>query len=134
MIHTSRPARGGFTLIEILISIVILSIVAAGLAGGMLNASRSGRTGRLVAARNAVMNAAVSLVSAVPTTSLAAGTTTRTVTRDQTNFTQTVTITTHTDSARVRIVVAPPTGRGVPADTVIITRTLRAGSGNPFAP
>ena len=80
------------------------------------------------------MNAAVSLVSATPTTALTAGTSTRTITRDQTSFTQTITITTHTDSARVRVVVAPPTGRGVAPDTVVITRTLRAGSGNPFAP
>lgn len=126
-------ARTGFTLIEILISVVILAIVAAGLAGGLVNASRSGRTARLTAARNAVMHGAVSRVVATPTSSLAASAGTLAVTRDQATFTQAITATTYADSIRVLIVVSPPTGRGVPPDTVILTRTLRAGSENPLA-
>ncbi|MFZ9690384.1 MAG: hypothetical protein ACO3DS_11170, partial [Phycisphaerales bacterium] len=94
----------------------------------------SGRTSRVAAARDAVLNAAVSLVSAVPTSTLVAGPPTRTILRDQTSFPETVTISTHPDSVRVRIIVAPPTDRGVPPDSVILTRALRAGSGNPFAP
>lgn len=124
----------GFTLIEILISVVLLSLVAAGLAGGLLATSRQSRSAGLVSGRGAVMNSEVSRLSATPTTALVAGTTTATVIRGGVAFTRTTEITTATDSIRARVIVAPPAGRGVTPDTVVLTRTLRASSANPFSP
>lgn len=126
--------RRGFTLIEVLISVVILSLVAVGLAGGLLSTSRQGRAAKITSARNTVMQAEVSRLSATPLAELVTGTTTVTVVRDGVGFTRTTTITTATDSIRTRVIVAPPNGRGVPPDTIILTRTRRAGAGNPFSP
>lgn len=131
---THPRSTEGFTLIEILISVVLLSLVAAGLAGGLLATSRQSRTAGLVSGRGAVMNSEVSRLSATPTTALVAGTTTATVIRGGVAFTRTTEITTATDSIRARVIVAPPTGRGVAPDTVVLTRTLRASSANPFSP
>jgi len=130
----SHRDRQGFTLIEVLISVVILSLVAAGLAGGMLSTSRQGRIAKITSARNTVMQTEVSRISATPLAELVAGTTTATIVRDGVSFTRTTLIATSTDSIRTRVIVAPPAGRGVAPDTIVLTRTRRAGAGNPFSP
>jgi prepilin-type N-terminal cleavage/methylation domain-containing protein len=126
--------RKGFTLIEVLISVVIVSLVAVGLAGGLLSTARQSRVAKVASTRNAVMNSEISRVSATPNGGLVAGTTTATVVRDGVTFTRTTLVTVLTDSIRTRVIVAPTAGLNVAPDTVIITRTLRAGSGNPFSP
>jgi prepilin-type N-terminal cleavage/methylation domain-containing protein len=131
---TRARSTGGFTLIEILISVVMLSILAAGLAGGMLSSSRLSRGAKLSATRNAIMNSEVSRLSALPMGDLPAGTTTANVVRDGVTFTRTTVIASWTDSLRARVIVAAPVGRGIAPDTVTFTRTRRAGNGNPFAP
>lgn len=130
-LHTDR---GGFTLIEILISMVLLSLVAVGLATGLMVTSQQSRVSKVTAARNAVMSAEVSRLSAMPTNELVAGTTSQVAIRSGLTFTRTTTISTNTDSVRAQVVVAPPVGRGSRADTVVITRTMKAGSANPFSP
>jgi prepilin-type N-terminal cleavage/methylation domain-containing protein len=132
--NPSNHGRQGFTLIEVLISVVILSLVAAGLAGGMLSTSRQGRVAKITSARNTVMQAEVSRISATPIAEIAAGTNSATVVRDGVSFTRTTTITATADSFRTRVIVAPPAGRGVAPDTIILTRTRRAAAGNPFSP
>jgi hypothetical protein len=89
---------------------------------------------KVASTRNAVMNSEISRVSATPNGGLVAGTTTATVVRDGVTFTRTTLVTVLTDSIRTRVIVAPTAGLNVAPDTVIITRTLRAGSGNPFSP
>jgi len=132
---TSSPrSTAGFTLIEILISVVMLSILAAGLAGGMLSSSRLSRNSKLSATRTAVMTSEVSRLAAVPIGDLTAGTTTTAVTRDGVTFTRVTTVTVWTDSIRARVVVSAPAGRGVTPDTVSFVRTRRAANANPFAP
>lgn len=133
MTALKRPTAG-FTLIEILISVVMLSLIAAGLAGGMLSSSRLSRNAKLSATRNAVMNAEVSRLSAAPMEDLVAGTTTAAVTRDGVMFTRTTVITVWTDSIGARVTVTAPAGRGITPDTVAFVRTRRASYGNPFAP
>lgn len=132
----TSPARStaGFTLIEILISVVMLSILAAGLAGGMLSSSRLSRSAKLSAARNSVMTSEVSRLSAVPIGDLTAGTTTTAVTRDGLSFSRVTVISSWADSLRATVIVSGPTGRGITPDTVTFVRTRRAGNGNPFAP
>ena len=130
---TRARSEAGFTLIEILISVVMLSILAAGLAGGMLSSSRLSRTAKLSATRNAVMTSEVSRLSAVPIAELVAGTTTTSVTRDGLAFSRVTVITSWTDSIRATVVVSGPTGRGINPDTVSFVRTRRASNGNPFA-
>lgn len=129
-----KRSTAGFTLIEILISVVMLSILAAGLAGGMLSSSRLSRSAKLSATRNAVMTSEVSRLSAIPIGNLTAGTTTTSVARDGVVFTRITIVTVWTDSIRARVVVTAPTGRGIAPDTVSFVRTRRASNANPFAP
>lgn len=131
---SATRSTAGFTLIEILISVVMLSILAAGLAGGMLSSSRLSRNAKLSATRTAVMTSEVSRLSAAPIGDLTAGTTTTAVTRDGVTFTRVTTVTVWTDSIRARVVVTAPAGRGVAPDTVSFVRTRRAANANPFAP
>ncbi len=68
-------SRSGFTLIEVMISVVILGMAAAGIGGLMVRGAGLARLSGDLAYRSAAMNGEVSRVVAIPAGSLADGTT-----------------------------------------------------------
>lgn len=130
-----RTGRGrdGFTLIEILISVVILGTVGAGLAGLMVTATRRASTSGAAAYRAAVMNAEVSRIAALPAGGLADGTTTRTDTAQPFPYTMTTVAATSGKVQTVTITLTPTGQRAIRARTRTLTRSTTSGS-NPFNP
>lgn len=131
MMRSPRPSRGGFTLIEIMVAIVIL--VGAGLALSALML-RSGRTARGTGAmsyRAAVLNAEVSRIAALPPSALTNGTTTTTVTTPPFTYVMTSTVATSGTTQTVTITVTPTGANAVGAVSRAVTRSTATGA-NPF--
>ncbi len=126
-------SRGGFTLVEILVAIVILGTVGVGLAQSMVIATRRAADSGAMAYRAAALNSEVSRVTALPATGLADGTTTRTVTSPSFSYSVTTVASTSGSLQTVTITVTPAGTRAISARARTITRAVGASS-NPFAP
>lgn len=128
-----RNRRAGFTLIEILVSVIILGTVGMGLAGLSLTAARRSATSGAVAYRAAALNAEVSRITAIPAGGLSDGTTTRTVTSQPFPYTMTTLAATSGNVQTVTITITPTGQRAIGGRSRTITRSTSSGS-NPFAP
>ncbi len=129
-----RRGRGGFTLVEILIAIVILGSVGVGLAQLMVTAAQRATSSGAVAYRAAALSAEVSRVTALPPGRLADGTTTTTVTAQPFPHTLTTTAATSGSIQTVTITVTPTGTRAIAARSRTITRLTTTASSNPFSP
>ena len=130
-----RPSRrrGGFTLIEILIAIVILGSVGVGIAKLMFtSATRSGNAGA-IAYRAAALSTEVSRVTAIPATTLADGTTTRTVTAQPFPHTVTTVAATASGLQTVTITITPTGARAIPARSRTVIRAASGAATSPFS-
>lgn len=132
--RTHRGRRGGFTLVEILIAIVILGTVGVGLAQLMVTAARRATSSGDAAYRAAALGAEVSRVTALPAGSLADGTTTTTVTAEPFPHVLTTTAATAGSVQTVTITVTPTGTRAIAARSRTITRLVGSVSTNPFSP
>lgn len=130
-----RRTRGkrGFSLIEVLVALTLLSIILMGLARVTFQMAASGRRNDTVAKRNAALVEEANKFNAMPFDSLA---TVSTVTKDLTfgdfKFQRRLTITTVSSVYKtVRIVVTPYIGGVLTTsqkDSVLVSRTKPAGS------
>lgn len=126
--------RRGFTLIESLIAIVILSTVGVGLAQMMVTSVNRGTASGAVAHRAAAMGAEVNRVTSLPPGALANGTTTRTITAPPFPHVITTTAATASGVQTVTITVTPTGPRAISSRSRVITRAAGAASTNPFNP
>jgi len=124
--------RDGFTLIEVLMSIVILAVLSAPLSRAMVTTGQQSRSAGKMAHRAAALNAEVSRVTAIPAGQLSDGTTTRTVRDVQFSYTLTTTAVTAGNTQTVTITLTPTGGQAINGLTRVITR--KGGNANPFAP
>jgi prepilin-type N-terminal cleavage/methylation domain-containing protein len=118
-----RGRTHGFTLIEVLISITILSLGTLGLAALLARSSREARLVSMGVYRTAALSEEVSRLGAVPFTSLAAGTTCVTITAAPFPHTRCSVITTVSAkvmSVKVRIT---PTATSLAADSTTFERS-----------
>jgi prepilin-type N-terminal cleavage/methylation domain-containing protein len=130
-----RRSRGkrGFSLIEVLVALTLLSIILMGLARVTFQMAASGRSNDTVAKRNAALVEEANKFNAMPFDSLA---TVSTATKDLTfgdfKFQRRLVVTTVSSTYKtVRIVVTPYLGNVLTAsqkDSVLVTRTKPAGS------
>jgi prepilin-type N-terminal cleavage/methylation domain-containing protein len=130
-----RRSRGkrGFSLIEVLVALTLLSIILMGLARVTFQMAASGRSNDTVAKRNAALVEEANKFNAMPFDSLA---TVSTATKDLTfgdfKFQRRLVITTVSSTYKtVRIVVTPYLGNVLTTaqkDSVLVTRTKPAGS------
>ncbi len=129
-----RPsARGGFTLIEVLIAVVILGTVGVALANALAFGARRTIAAGEIGYRTAALNTEISRVAALPPGVLPNGTTTRTVTTQPFPYTITTTVSTSGFRQSVSVTVTPTGLRPIGA----ITRTIERVSGaapSPFGP
>jgi prepilin-type N-terminal cleavage/methylation domain-containing protein len=122
-------ARGGFTLIEVLVAMVLLAIVltmlaafSLGTAAQLVNLSRGD-------VRQALTQREVNRLAALPYNELPAAAGCRTVTVSSLPHTSCVTVTQATQNRSVRLIVTPQWS-GSYADTVLLQRAAPAY--NPF--
>ncbi len=127
--HTRQAA--GFTLVEILVSITILSVGILALGTLMARGARSAGAASALALQTSVLGAEAARYDAIPFTALAAGTTCDTVTTGQLPRIRCGTITNiNAKLRRVSIVVRPTGNPLLSADSVVFERSI-SGSATP---
>jgi prepilin-type N-terminal cleavage/methylation domain-containing protein len=131
---TSTPSgnQGGFTLVEVLVSITILSVASLSLGTLLFKAARQANATSTASYQTATMAGAAGRFDALPFDSLAAGTTCVTLTAAPFPNTQCTTINNVSAKVKTVIIVVSPSGNALMRpDTTIITRT-RSVNGNPL--
>jgi prepilin-type N-terminal cleavage/methylation domain-containing protein len=125
--------KKGFSLIEVMVALTLLSIILMSLARVTFQMAASGRTNDTVAKRNATLIEEANKFNALPFDSLATVvTTTKDLTYGDFKFQRRLTITTVTSAYKTIKIVITPYIAGVlttaKKDSVFISRTKPAGS------
>jgi prepilin-type N-terminal cleavage/methylation domain-containing protein len=118
-----RDAVQGFTLIEVLISITILSLSTLGMATLLARASRQARLVSMSVYQTAAMTEEVGRLGALPFNSLVAGTTCVTFTAAPFPHTRCSTITTVSAKVMSVKVKVTPTSAALSADSTMFERS-----------
>ena len=129
-----RPTRrrGGFTLIEILVAIVILGSVGVGIAQLMFTSANRSTNAGAISYRAAALATEVSRITALPPASLADGSTTRTVTALPFPHTVTTAASTASGLQTVTITITPTGPKAIAPRSRTITRAMNTSGPNPF--
>jgi prepilin-type N-terminal cleavage/methylation domain-containing protein len=128
---TLRGARG-FTLIEVMVSLTIVSVGVLALGGLLIRSIRSAEAASAVSYQTTTLATEAGRLDALPFALLAAGTTCQTVTAMPFPHTQCTTITNLSAKLREVKVVVTPTGQPpLPADSVRFERSI-SGNGTPL--
>ena len=125
------PATGGFTLVEVMVSMMLLSVGSLALASMLVRASRQANAASANAYQTAMVAETVSRYDATPFSQLAAGTTCTSIT---TPFQGTRCTTINDISSKVKQVTVVVTPSGNPLLHPITTSFTRSisGNGNPL--
>jgi prepilin-type N-terminal cleavage/methylation domain-containing protein len=120
----SPSSTAGFSLVEIMVAIVLLSLAALSLAPLMLRASRTARAGEAMLYEHAVLSTEVGRWNALPWDSLSTGTTCLTSSASPLPHTRCTTVTSVTSKLyRVMVRVTPSDSARLKPDTVTFDRT-----------
>jgi len=126
----SRRQRAGFSLIEVLVALTLLSIILMGLARVTFQMAATGRTADVVAKRNAALIEEANKYNSMPYGSLASiGATT--LTFGDFKFQRTVTRTVIGNRSEIKIVIIPIIAGVLTTskkDSVFVHRSLPPGS------
>jgi prepilin-type N-terminal cleavage/methylation domain-containing protein len=128
----SLSSAAGFSLVEIMVAMLILSITALSLAPLMLRASRTGKSAEAMLYEQAVMSTEVGRLNALPFDALSTGTTCQTVSTSPMAHTRCTTVTSVSSTVYRITVVVTPSGTGLKPDTVSFDRT-QASTYNPLS-
>lgn len=126
MIRPLRGSRsaGGFTLVEILISLVLMSFGAVVLGQLMFQASRASRVRSSATYRTAALTQQVERLGVIPFDSLIVGSSCTTVTAAPFPHSLCTTISSLSTVSRQATVVVTPSGGGtLPPDTAVLVRS-----------
>jgi hypothetical protein len=122
--HRALRITGGFTTVEILISLVIMSFAAVVLGQLMFQGSRASRVRSTATYRTAALTQAVERLGVIPFDSVLAGTTCTTVSAAPFPHTLCTTVTSiSTVSRQATVIVTPTGGDALPPDTAVLVRT-----------
>ena len=129
----SRRPKAGFSLIEVLVALTLLSVILMSLARVTFQMAASGRFAETSAKRNAALIEEANKFNAMPFDSLATvSTTTKDLTFGDFKFQRRLTVTTNSTTWKtVKIVITPYIGGVLTTskkDSVFVTRTKPAGS------
>jgi prepilin-type N-terminal cleavage/methylation domain-containing protein len=131
----NRPGSAGFTLVEILVSITILSVGILALGTLMGRGARSAGAASAVSFQTSILAAEAARFDAIPFTQLAAGTTCDTVTVAPLPRIRCGTITNINPKLRRVSVVVTPTGNPLlQADSVVFERSISGDAAPPLGP
>jgi prepilin-type N-terminal cleavage/methylation domain-containing protein len=130
----TAPSRtaAGFTLVEVVVSLVLLSFASVVLGRAMFFAARTARASANTVYRTAAISTEMSRLDAVPYDSLTAGTTCVTVSTPPFPHTRCTTVNNISSKVRQVIVVVTPSGNTLlHPDTSIVVRT-KSNNGQPL--
>ena len=129
--HCSRNSRG-FTLVEVLVSITVLSLSLVALGGLLVHSARQATAASSVVYQTAALSEEVGRLGAMPFALLATGTTCVTVTAYPLPHTRCATITDVTTKRKTIKVKVTPTGNPLlTADSTMFERSV-SGNGTPL--
>lgn len=132
---TTRPPagnRGGFTLVEVMVSMTMLSVASLSLGTLLFKAARMANATSAASYQTATLAGTAGRFDALPFDSLAAGTSCTTVTAQPFPHTQCTTVNNVSSKVKTVIIVVTPSGSLLMhPDTTIITRT-KSVSSNPL--
>ena len=122
----------GFTLVEVLVALVLVSVCSVGLGRLMFQAARTARVSGSMTYQTAAMSAEVARLDAVPFDSVGTGTTCITVSTPPFPHTRCTTVNTLSSKVKQVIVVVTPSGNSLlHPDTTVVVRT-KNGNGTPL--
>jgi prepilin-type N-terminal cleavage/methylation domain-containing protein len=129
MVRRRRRARQGFSLVEVLVALTLLSLVLMSMAKMAFTIAAAGRLNDIVAKRTAVLTQEANKFNAMSFDSLATvSTAAKTLTMGDFKFTRTLTITTNSSTRKTVKIVITPFYSTTKKDSVFVTRTKPAGS------
>jgi prepilin-type N-terminal cleavage/methylation domain-containing protein len=129
--HTPKQERG-FTLIEVMVSMTMLSVASLALGTLLFRAARQANATSTASYQTATLAGAAGRFDALPFDGLTAGTTCVTITTAPFPNTQCTTINNVSSKVKTVIIVVTPSGNALMhPDTTIITRTKSVAS-NPL--
>ncbi len=125
-------ATAGFALVEVVVSLVLLSFASVVLGKAMFHAAKTARASANAVYRTAAISTEMSRLDAIPYDSLAAGTTCVTVSTPPFPHTRCTTVNNVSSKVRQVIVVVTPSGNTLlHPDTSIVVRT-KSNNGQPL--
>jgi prepilin-type N-terminal cleavage/methylation domain-containing protein len=131
--HLPSGAPRGFTLIEVMVSMTILSVGILLLSSLLLRSTRTAEAASAVSYQTAILAAEIGRYDALPFTQLAAGTTCTTVTASPLPHEMCVTITNLSAKVRqVKVKVTPTAPTTIAADSVMFERSISGYATNPL--
>jgi prepilin-type N-terminal cleavage/methylation domain-containing protein len=129
MTRRTQVNRGGFTLIEVMVSMTMLSVASLALGTLLFRAARLANATSAASYQTATLAGTAGRFDALPFDSLAAGTTCTTVTAQPFPHTQCTTVNNVSAKVKTVIIVVSPAGNLLMhPDTTIITRTKSTSS------
>jgi prepilin-type N-terminal cleavage/methylation domain-containing protein len=129
--RTSRTTRG-FTLIEVLVSMTILSVASLAMGSMLVRSTRAAGATSSAAHQSAAMSGAVARLDVLPFASLVAGTTCVTVTAAEFPHTECTTINDVSSKVKLITVVVTPSGNVLMQPVTTSFRRTISGNGNPL--
>jgi prepilin-type N-terminal cleavage/methylation domain-containing protein len=132
MITHTQASRGGFTLVEVMVSMTMLAVASLALGSLLFRAARQANATSTASYQTATLAGEAARLDAIPFDLLTAGTTCATVTGG--SFPHSKCTTVNNISAKVKqviIVVSPSGNTLMHPDTTIVTRTI-SGNGTPL--
>jgi prepilin-type N-terminal cleavage/methylation domain-containing protein len=129
--HVSHPT-GGFSLVEVLVSMTILSGASAAMGTLLIRATRAAGATSSAAHQTAAMSGSVARLDVLPFDALVAGTTCVTVTAAQFPHTECTTILNVSAKIKQVTVVITPTGNTLLQPVTTSFRRTISGNGNPL--
>jgi prepilin-type N-terminal cleavage/methylation domain-containing protein len=132
MSRRTQANRGGFTLIEVMVSMTMLSVASLALGTLLFRAARLANATSAASYQTATLAGAAGRFDALPFDSLAAGTTCVTVTAQPFPHTQCTTINNVSAKVKTIVIIVTPAGTTLMhPDTTLITRS-RSTPSNPL--
>jgi prepilin-type N-terminal cleavage/methylation domain-containing protein len=126
-----RLGTDGFSLIEVMVTMVLLAVALAALGPVTVRVTRMGQQSTAVTQRSAALGGEVQRLEVRPFDSLAVGTTCTNLTSASFPRTDCVTVTTVNSKTKLLSVVVTPTGGTLGPDTAIVQRS-KAATANPL--
>ena len=125
-------ATGGFTLVEILVSMTLMSIASLAMGTLLFKASRAAGATSSAAHQTAAMSSTAARLDVLPFASLVPGTTCVTVTAVEFPRTECTTINNVSSKVKLVTIVITPTGNSLMRPVTTSFRRTISGNGNPL--
>lgn len=130
-LRVSQPTAG-FTLIEVLVSMTILSVASLAMGSLLFRATRAAGATSSAAHQTAAMSGAVARLSVLPFDALVAGTTCQNVTAVEFPHSECATINDISPKVKLVTVVITPSGNALMQPVTTQFRRTISGNGNPL--